>query len=283
VGKGLLAMPAKGFTPMLEQNFDVIHVFNAHTPLFLVALGADLPAVATPAWHGASESSLRNLVWKGVTPVVRHRLRGVHIQAASNAEAALITRDFGMTPELIMQGVDRRRRGEAIPGSVLTIGRLGPEKRTDRLIEAIGRVPEATLTIVGDGSERHALELLAEQLAPGRVIFAGRVTDVELDALWSTTSAYASASEFESYGIAVAEAISAGVPTACSDIPSHRELGATCVPEGIEAMASGIRAALQSPASESRPIPTWQDHTDALIDLYHTAIHSPTSQRTLTS
>ena len=113
VGKGLLAMPAKGFTPMLEQNFDVIHVFNAHTPLFLVALGADLPAVATPAWHGASESSLRNLVWKGVTPVVRHRLRGVHIQAASNAEAALITRDFGMTPELIMQGVDRRRRGEA--------------------------------------------------------------------------------------------------------------------------------------------------------------------------
>jgi glycosyltransferase involved in cell wall biosynthesis len=55
---------------------------------------------------------------------------------------------------------------------------LVPEKGADRALRAVATSTEAQLLVAGDGPERAALERLAEQLAPDRVVFAGSMPDV---------------------------------------------------------------------------------------------------------
>jgi glycosyltransferase involved in cell wall biosynthesis len=55
---------------------------------------------------------------------------------------------------------------------------LVPEKGADRAIRAMAELVDAQLLIAGDGPERAALERLATQVAPGRVVFAGSLPDV---------------------------------------------------------------------------------------------------------
>ncbi|MBI4864815.1 MAG: glycosyltransferase family 4 protein [Candidatus Riflebacteria bacterium] len=62
------------------------------------------------------------------------------------------------------------------PGEgALYVGRLSPEKGLDTLLDAWHRVPDATLTVAGDGPCRAALESRAASLGPGRVRFVGRL------------------------------------------------------------------------------------------------------------
>lgn len=52
-------------------------------------------------------------------------------------------------------------------------GRLSSEKGLKILIQAVARVPDSHLTIVGDGPQREELETLAGRIAQGQVEFAG--------------------------------------------------------------------------------------------------------------
>ena len=111
---------------------------------------------------------------------------------------------------------------------VLYVGRLAPEKRVDRLIDALGRLagaaPDAALALVGDGPERAALEARAAAVAPGRVIFAGRREGVALAAWYRLGGLFALASEYEPFGAVVNEALVAGLPAVCSDRAGARAL-----------------------------------------------------------
>jgi glycosyltransferase involved in cell wall biosynthesis len=59
--------------------------------------------------------------------------------------------------------------------TVLSIGALVPEKGTAMVIEAAACLPELQVLVVGDGPERESLELLAQRIAPSRVIFTGSI------------------------------------------------------------------------------------------------------------
>jgi glycosyltransferase involved in cell wall biosynthesis len=61
--------------------------------------------------------------------------------------------------------------------TVLSIGALVPEKGVDLAVRAIAAVDDGQLLVAGDGPERAALRDLAERVAPGRVVFAGSVSD----------------------------------------------------------------------------------------------------------
>ncbi|HXY92129.1 MAG TPA: glycosyltransferase family 4 protein [Acidimicrobiia bacterium] len=73
------------------------------------------------------------------------------------------------------------------PGAftLVYLGALVPEKGVDLAIEAVAHCAPVQLLVAGDGRERAVLEALAARVAPGRVVFAGRVEDV--------SSAYAAA------------------------------------------------------------------------------------------
>jgi glycosyltransferase involved in cell wall biosynthesis len=109
---------------------------------------------------------------------------------------------------------------------VLYAGRLDPEKRVSRLLEAVAiarRELPMTALICGEGILGDELRLLAARLGISDAIkFAG---DIE-----NTSSVLRRADLFVSLGCAegapnaVQEAVVAGVPVLLSDVPAHREL-----------------------------------------------------------
>ena len=102
------------------------------------------------------------------------------------------------------------------PGHIalLVVARLAPEKNLAALVEALGdqRLRDrATLTVVGDGPERGALERAAI-LRRVAVRFAGPVPRAAQHGLYEQSDALVLPSVREPWGIVVVEALGLGVP-----------------------------------------------------------------------
>jgi glycosyltransferase involved in cell wall biosynthesis len=101
--------------------------------------------------------------------------------------------------------------------SIVAVGRLVPHKRLDLLIDALPAVqascPGTILHIVGDGECHRALEAQAARLGlSGRVVFHGRLSDVERDRLVAQAWVTVNPSAGEGWGLSVMEAAAFGVP-----------------------------------------------------------------------
>jgi glycosyltransferase involved in cell wall biosynthesis len=106
-------------------------------------------------------------------------------------------------------------------GYALVVSRLAPEKGLDVAIDAC-RAAHIPLVVAGDGPEREAL---AERAAGSEVRFAGRVDDAELGRLRAGAAIGLSPSRSaETFGLAAAEAMAAGLPVAASRVGALPEL-----------------------------------------------------------
>jgi len=103
----------------------------------------------------------------------------------------------------------------------LLVSRLSPEKGVDVAIDACRRAG-VELVIAGEGPQRRALERLAER---ARVRLLGRVDDAELARLRAGACiALAPSRSAETFGVALAEAMAAGLPVAGSRVGALPEL-----------------------------------------------------------
>jgi glycosyltransferase involved in cell wall biosynthesis len=102
---------------------------------------------------------------------------------------------------------------------ILCVARLEKEKGVDVLIEAFREIgknyPDFTLVLIGDGSQRKALENLANGL---RVRFEGSGSEESVRNALARASVYVQPSHFEGWGMAVVEAAAAGLPIIMSDV-----------------------------------------------------------------
>ena len=132
--------------------------------------------------------------------------------------------------------------------AIITVGRLVRLKRFCDIIEAFNRIaseyPDLELRIVGDGPERSTLERLAgASEASRRIHFLGRLSN-PLPAV-AGCAVYVSASETEGFGMAIVEALAAGVPVVASDCAyGPREILAPATdPESLLEGHAGIEIA----------------------------------------
>jgi glycosyltransferase involved in cell wall biosynthesis len=107
------------------------------------------------------------------------------------------------------------------PFTLLTIGRLEPEKRIEDILVALAtiaeRYPAVGLVVIGDGRERTRLESKASELGiSSRVHFLGARKDAW--GLMRSSQGYIQASAYEGYGITLIEAALARVPIITSDV-----------------------------------------------------------------
>lgn len=148
-------------------------------------------------------------------------------------------------------------------GPALVASRLAREKGVDLAIDAC-RAAGVPLVIAGDGPLRDELEAHARDdrgrplshgrtltemprdLAPGDVVFAGRVDEDELAALRRSASvAVVPTRTGETFGLAAAEAMAAGLPVAAvgkgalGDLVPEEQLAA---PDDVRDLAGLIRA-----------------------------------------
>jgi len=103
----------------------------------------------------------------------------------------------------------------------ITVSRLEPEKRIEDIFMALAclgpRLHSVGLIIVGEGSERKKLEVLAGKLGlRERVVFLGERRDAW--GLMRSAQAYIQASAYEGYGRTLIEAALARIPIITTDV-----------------------------------------------------------------
>lgn len=160
---------------------------------------------------------------------------------------------------------------------LVAVGRLAVEKRWDVVLDAVARIPDAVLVVLGDGPERERLE----RRAGDRVRFAGFLRDrAELARVLRSADALVHGCPHETFGIAVAEAIASGLPVIVPDEGGAAELappGASerYASEDPEACAAAIRrllarrdAARASAADAARSVISTREHFERLLGHY---------------
>lgn len=126
--------------------------------------------------------------------------------------------------------LDRLLSRTRIPerGRWLVLGRVDHHKGLDDLIEAVARVPVARrgrLEVVGPTRDPELVRRLSSQ-AEGRVelVFRGEVLEREVRTALARAELALFPSRSEGFGLAVVQAMAAGVPTLVRPIAAHREL-----------------------------------------------------------
>jgi glycosyltransferase involved in cell wall biosynthesis len=113
--------------------------------------------------------------------------------------------------------------------TILYVGRLDDkQKAVSNLIKSFKNVveqaPQVELRIVGEGFDRPLLENLVEKLGlTGKVHFVGWKSGKELADCYLSAYLFCLPSRRESYSLVVTEAMTAGLPVVCSDLPALRD------------------------------------------------------------
>lgn len=137
---------------------------------------------------------------------------------------------------------------------VATVARLDPVKDLGVLVQAVSQVNAETpmrLLVVGDGSERAALEKAAQAADGGRsTIFLGHREDAR--ALLAGCDLFANSSISEGVSLTILEAMAAGLPVVATRVGGTPEVvDDTCarlVPaRNVEAMTDALRALARDP------------------------------------
>jgi glycosyltransferase involved in cell wall biosynthesis len=138
---------------------------------------------------------------------------------------------------------------------LLTVSRLAPEKNVGFLADVLRVFPNANLAIVGDGPARAELESRFQQLPAN---FIGYLKGEQLAAAYASADAFVYASETETMGNVVLEAMASGcaviAPNAggIPNLVNHGQTGFLYAPSTREDAVRWTRAVLDDGALRSR-------------------------------
>ena len=234
----------------------------------------------------------------------------------------LLYREYGTKAQVVHNGVDvarfqaadpgqarelRQRAGAADRPLILSVGGIEPRKGSDTLVQAIAALKQAALkkaTLKKDGRDPvlavvggHSFQdyrpyrdrVLASLPGLGLrldddVVLVGTVPDAELPAWYAAADVLAFPSTKEGWGLAVLEAMSAGLPVVASDLPVFGEYltsgrDALLVPvDDPAALATGLATVLDDPdlaaSLREAALATAQRYTWARSAAEHQAIYS---------
>ncbi len=150
--------------------------------------------------------------------------------------------------------VAQHRRNKNIPLLIRTFGRLLRSGQVDAGMK---------LVVVGmAGPETRGIHRVVSKCGLGqRVHFLEGLSEPELQWCYARCKALVAPSVTEGFGLPVAEALLAGCPVVCSDIPAHREVGnghcefVKLQKNAEKALAEAIVATLRQPAKEPISLP----------------------------
>lgn len=163
------------------------------------------------------------------------------LPAATEDERRAMRTEFGLAPDATV---------------ITLVGRLAEPKEPAVAIQAMSKLDEGVLVVVGDGPMRAELEQLAARDHAGRVLFTGARPDAARLQAAADVALLASRSEGLPY--VLLEAAAAGVARVASDLPGCREviaheLDGLLVPPGdADALASALKNVMRDPELRRR-------------------------------
>jgi len=239
-----------------RQTADVVHITDrapmpSRRPI--VATVHDLAALDRPSLHA------------------RRSVRQQRAQLAALGKAALIIAVSRETADALVRHGVAANRIEVVrsgftelpppqripglaPGFVLAVGTVHARKGLDVLLRALPDTPGMDVVIAGpDAGGTTGLRALASALGvEARVRFLGEVTDANLSWLYGNAGVFVFPSLAEGFGLPVLEAMVAGVPTLCTDLPVLHEVAgdaAVYFPAGDSRRLAALLTGLDPSAS----------------------------------
>jgi glycosyltransferase involved in cell wall biosynthesis len=232
----ILSLPLVTWLTRHASEFDVIHVHGLLNPVSslsaLVAVRKKVPLVLHPFGTLSQYTFKHRRRWLKRAyfrlldgPNLREA-GAVHFTTATERDESLLHRlEWGgrahvIPPPWIGDNVPSAPRMRDRPAvNVLIIARLHPVKNIEGLLDAwttvVRRIPDARLTIAGDGKPDYIRELRARVARLGikdSVKFTGFVRAAEKAQLLAAADLFVLPSYHENFGVVVLEALAAGIP-----------------------------------------------------------------------
>ncbi len=251
---------------------DVVHVHDLRFGLATAIVGgvaARRPRIFHThglIYHSGEGGRMKRLAMRSFFgPLLR--LGAVLTVASSESDRDLLLRDApylarwtvtypNAIPLAPLVGLERR----PTPGRVVSIGRIVPNKALTDLVRAMSRIRDVdwSLVLAGepDPDELARIRAVVDELAvQDRVKVVLGFREEEMPGLLASASLAAFPSKGEGFGIALLEAMAAGVPVLANRIPAHQALlvgdlaGRLVEFADPDAAAESIRTALKAPST----------------------------------
>lgn len=224
------------YWPLLFRELrraDVVHIFSASYWSFLLA---PLPAVLVSRllgrpvllnYHsGEAEDHLRRS-WIARRTLRRH----VDLNVVPSPYLRDVLASFAIRADVVFNTIDLQqftyRVRETLRPRILSTRNLEPLYNVACVLRAFAVVqaqhPDASLTLVGSGSQEGALRALAGELRLRNVTFAGRVPPGEIHRYYAAADIYVQTPAIDNMPLSVLEAFASGLPvvaTAVGGVPA---------------------------------------------------------------
>jgi glycosyltransferase involved in cell wall biosynthesis len=254
------------------RQTDIVHAHDYKTNLLALLLAFTEGVIPLTTAHGWSGHSWReqSLYY----PVDKRLMRGFPRVIVVSHEIAATLEAVGVPSDRIVvipNGIDhsayrrirsRQARSRADFGLgdqdfvIGAVGRLGPEKRFDLLIDVVARIasrrPDVRLVIAGDGPLRASLEARASRaFKPGRCRLLGHCSDIA--ALHHTLDLFVMSSDHEGSPNVVLEAMALETPIVSTAVGGavhmiRDNVDGLLVPAGLQvALEYAIEIAIDDP------------------------------------
>jgi glycosyltransferase involved in cell wall biosynthesis len=277
------------------KQYDVVHVFSASYLSFLIA---PTPAILVSKLYrkkivlnyhsGEAEDHLRR--WRRSTEPI---IKLVDEVVVPSEYLVKVFAKFEIEASAIFNIVDldefEFRERVPLRPVFLSNRNLEIHYGVDCVLRAFANIqqcmPKAILTVVGDGSQRGALEKLASDLDLRNVTFTGRVKHEDIRSYYSSSDIYLNASRIDNQPLSILEAFACGLPVVTTDaggIPDIVTDGVTGSVVRVDDCKKLAERALNLLTDQTIAPPrieraraecalyTWEAVCGQWIDLYHT-------------
>jgi glycosyltransferase involved in cell wall biosynthesis len=289
---------------------DVVHAHFWMSGLAALVAQASVPRPIVQSFHTLGTVKRRYQREQDTSPASRVMLERVVGQQADR----VVAQSSDETLELVQLGVPRSRivlapsgvdtrifspAGPAAPRRpgrprILTVGRLVERKGYADLIQALTRIPDAELVIVGgppatrlpeDPLARRLQELAVRVGVADRVRLVGSVPPAELPWWYRSAEVLACTPWYEPFGLTALEGMACGAPVVASavggltDTVVDRVTGDLVPPRDPDAIATAIRRLLADPVrrlgyaaaatDRARQRYSWSHTADRVTAAYH--------------
>jgi glycosyltransferase involved in cell wall biosynthesis len=204
------------------RKYDVIHIFSASYLSFLIA---PTPAIFVSKLYGKkivlnyhsgeAEDHLRR--WRRSTLPILNLCDAIVVPSEYLVR---VFASFGLKASAIFNIIELdkfafRERNQLRP-VFLSNRNLEPHYGVDCVLRAFAYIqqqtPEASLTVVGDGSQREALEKLTTELNLQHTSFTGRVEHEQIYEHYTNADVFLNASRIDNQPLSILEAFACGLP-----------------------------------------------------------------------
>ncbi|HLC38165.1 MAG TPA: glycosyltransferase [Candidatus Norongarragalinales archaeon] len=240
-----------------EKKLDLVHCHAlASMGLAAIKTSSDLKIPLVGTFHTMVPLAAKKMAGKTAERILWRAVKAFYsrfdlVTCPSSAIRQVLS-SKGIDSVVVPNAIDERRFNTSLDGSivknalgaekiVMVAGRLSQEKNVEVIIKAAsqvlqecGRDFETKFVITGDGPARKGLEKLAKEegLLGKNIVFTGFLKSEDLPFYYAAADCFATASTFETQGLAVLEAMACGKPVVGAN--------AMAIPEAVREGKNGF-------------------------------------------